>query len=106
MASSGSHRDSELPARRGIAKIFLGEDRDCPTFEGKGLICANGGSADDVLCEAHLACGNGTVLEKLTIAKRKGAKKNGREPENERRSGDSSVARSARRRARMEGGKR
>jgi hypothetical protein len=71
MASWGSHRASELRARRGISKIFPGADGDCPTFEGKGLICAKGGSADDVSCEAHPACGNGTVLEKLTTAKRK-----------------------------------
>jgi hypothetical protein len=74
--------DATAPPNYQAAKIFLGADGDCPTFEGKGLICAKGDSADNVFCEAHLACGNGTVLENLTIATRKGAEKNGRGPEN------------------------
>ena len=47
------------------AGIFLAGDGNCPTFEGKGLICVKGGN--EVFCHAHLACGNGTVLESISI---------------------------------------
>lgn len=76
--------DATAPPNFQAAKIFGAADGNCPTFEGKGLVCAKGDSADNVYCEAHLACGNGTVLENLTIARRKGGKKNGRGPENEK----------------------
>ena len=55
--------------------IFLAEDGDCPPFEGKGLVCAKGGDASQVFCMAHLSCGNGTVLERITVIRRKGSKK-------------------------------
>jgi len=74
--------DATAPPNFQAAKIFSGADGNCPAFEGKGLVCAKGVSGDEVFCEAHLACGNGTVLENLTIVKRHGAKKNGRGPEN------------------------
>ena len=52
------------------AGIFLAGDADCPTFEGKGLVCAQGGDAGQVFCQAYLACGNGTVLEGIDIIRR------------------------------------
>ncbi|HXV62491.1 MAG TPA: hypothetical protein VEK15_17455 [Vicinamibacteria bacterium] len=55
--------------------IFLAGDADCPTFEGKGLVCVAGGKADDVLCQAHLVCGNGSVLETTEIVRTKKSKK-------------------------------
>jgi hypothetical protein len=51
--------------------IFLAGDGDCPVFEGKGLVCVKGGKADDVLCQAHLVCNNGAVLEKIDVVGRK-----------------------------------
>ncbi len=59
------------------AGIFGAGDADCPTFEGKGLICAKGGNANQVLCEAHLACGNGTVLENINVASRPEGRRKG-----------------------------
>ena len=47
--------------------IFLASSADCPTFEGKGLVCAKGGDASRIFCMAHLSCGNGTILENITI---------------------------------------
>jgi hypothetical protein len=55
--------------------IFLAGDANCPVFEGKGLVCVQGGKGDDVLCEAHLVCGNGAVLENLSIVRTKKSKK-------------------------------
>jgi hypothetical protein len=56
--------------------IFLAGDANCPVFEGKGLVCVQGGKADDVVCEAHLVCGNGAVLENIGVAPpRKSSKK-------------------------------
>ena len=52
--------------------IFLAGDGDCPPFEGKGLVCVKGDKAKDFHCEAHLACGGGTVLESISIVRRKG----------------------------------
>ncbi|MDA0205008.1 MAG: hypothetical protein O3A53_01730 [Acidobacteria bacterium] len=40
-------------------------------FEGKGLVCVKGGKSDRVLCTAHLACENGTVLENLNVVSSK-----------------------------------
>ncbi len=56
------------------AGIFLAGDGDCPTFEGKGLVCIKGGNPHQIFCQAHLACGNGTVLEDIDIIRRKGKK--------------------------------
>ena len=47
--------------------IFLAGDGNCPPFEGKGLICAKGGDPKRIFCQAHLACGNGTVLESTKV---------------------------------------
>lgn len=51
--------------------IFGAAAGNCPPFEGKGLVCAKGGKASDVFCEAHLVCGNGTVLESIDLVRRK-----------------------------------
>jgi hypothetical protein len=61
------------------AGIFLGADGDCPTFEGKGLVCAKGGDTSQVFCEAHLACGNGTVLESIGMVQSKKSKNSKKE---------------------------
>lgn len=50
--------------------IFLAEDADCPPFEGKGLVCIKGGNAKKMVCEAHLSCGDGTVLQRINVARR------------------------------------
>jgi hypothetical protein len=50
--------------------IFLAGDGNCPVFEGKGLVCVKGGRAADLLCQAHLVCGNGAALEKVDIVSR------------------------------------
>lgn len=55
--------------------IFQAADGECPPFEGKGLVCIKGGNPDQIFCQAHLACGNGTVLEGIDIIRRKGKKK-------------------------------
>lgn len=47
--------------------IFLAGDGNCPTFEGKGLVCAKGGDPKRIFCEAHLSCGNGAVLENIKV---------------------------------------
>ncbi len=57
------------------AGIFLAADGDCPPFEGKGLVCVKGGNANKVFCHAHLACGNGTVLESISIVRGKESNK-------------------------------
>jgi hypothetical protein len=51
--------------------IFLAGDGNCPAFEGKGLVCIKGGEPEFVFCEAHLSCGNGTVLENINVISRK-----------------------------------
>jgi len=51
--------------------IFQAGDAECPVFEGKGLVCVKGGKARDVFCQAHLVCGNGTVLEKIDVVRKK-----------------------------------
>ena len=51
--------------------IFLAGDGNCPTFEGKGLVCVKGGDPERVFCQAHLVCGRGTVLEKINVVPRK-----------------------------------
>ena len=56
--------------------IFLAGDGDCPPFEGKGLVCAKGGDTTQIFCEAHLSCGNGTVLENINVIQRKPPEKN------------------------------
>ena len=55
--------------------IFLAGDGECPTFEGKGMVCSRGGDVRQVFCEAHLSCGNGAVLESIDVVRRKGTKK-------------------------------
>ena len=53
--------------------IFGGAGGNCPTFEGKGLVCARSIEEGDridtdrVICHVHLSCGNGTVLENITF---------------------------------------
>ena len=66
------------------AGIFLAGDGECPTFEGKGLVCVKGGDANQVFCEAHLACGNGTVLENIDLVRRKTKKTKKKGPKKER----------------------
>jgi hypothetical protein len=65
--------------------IFLAGDGDCPTFEGKGLVCAKGGDPDQVFCEAHLVCGHGTVLENIRIVSRKDSEGKDTPPGHEKR---------------------
>ncbi|HSF17520.1 MAG TPA: hypothetical protein VLK65_18395 [Vicinamibacteria bacterium] len=55
--------------------IFLAGDANCPTFEGKGLVCVKGGKASDIFCEAHLACNNGATLENIDVVRKKNSKK-------------------------------
>lgn len=50
--------------------IFGAAGGGCPTFEGKGLICTRGGNPKKIVCEAHLTCGNGAVLEDITVVRR------------------------------------
>jgi hypothetical protein len=52
------------------AGIFGAADGGCPTFEGKRLVCAQGGNPAKILCEAHLSCGGGSVLEQVLVVPR------------------------------------
>jgi len=61
--------DATQPPNFQAAGIFSGADGDCPTFEGKGLVCVKGGNPDRVLCQAHLVCGNGAALERIDITR-------------------------------------
>ncbi len=71
--------DATAPPLYQAGGIFLAADGDCPVFEGKGLVCVKGGNAKQVLCEAHLVCGNGTVLENINVVDRNGPKKQERD---------------------------
>ena len=62
--------DATAPPKSQSAGIFLAGDGNCPPFEGKGLVCVKGGDASQVFCHAHLACGNGSVLENITVIRR------------------------------------
>ncbi len=45
-----------------------GGSHKCPAFEGKGLLCASGnGDPKEIVCEAYLSCGGGTVLEDINV---------------------------------------
>ncbi len=62
--------DATAPPKSQSAGIFRAGDGNCPPFEGKGLVCVKGGDASQVFCHAHLACGNGSVLENITVIRR------------------------------------
>ncbi len=53
--------------------LFGAADGNCPTFEGKGLVCAKPAEdkdridTDRIICHVHLSCGNGSVLENITF---------------------------------------